>query len=303
MLRPRPRLAPGPPPLRHPARGLARPERGRLAAAAPNSETGADPRAQPTASTTPAPTPTVGPSTPRPDYTALDARPLSRLITALFRARMVAVLGADVAEGGYDGIVALTRALNARPPSATRAATRTILASLFPPGLPGAFGALIAKPFPVAAARLNAAATAAACEWLMGECTVNDGGPAAHAAGLAYPGTGVLVSRCRYLESVGSGAPGSGCVSACLNSCRRPTQDFFAADMGLPLTMTPDFATFECQFSFGVAPPVEEDDPVLAGRPACFADCPSELRCGGGGGGCPGAAPQPCAAEFCGKQG
>ena len=36
--------------------------------------------------------------------------------------------------------------------------------------------------------------------------------------------------RCRYLEE-------TGCASVCINSCKLPTQAFFAQDMGLPLTM------------------------------------------------------------------
>jgi hypothetical protein len=252
----------------------------------------------------PAPLPVAGPPTPPPDYAALDARPLSILITALFRARMVASLGGGGGGGvpqeeGYAGIIALTRALLARPPGATRAATRAILRSLFPPGLPWAFARLFARPFPLFSARLNAAATAVACEWLMGEVEVNDGGEAARAAGTAAPGVGVLVKRCRYLEATGP------CASACLNACRRPTQDFFSEDMGLPLTMTPNFETFECQFSWGVAPAADErDDAFLAGSGgvACFSTCPLGGEGGGRAGGtaCPGLALQAGPADFCG---
>ena len=39
-----------------------------------------------------------------------------------------------------------------------------------------------------------------------------------------------LCCRCRYLEE-------TGCASICINSCKLPTQEFFARDMGLPLTM------------------------------------------------------------------
>ena len=113
----------------------------------------------------------------------------------------------------------------------------------------------------------------------------------------------MLVKRCRYLEATGP------CLSACLNSCRRPTQDFFGVDMGLPLTMTPDFETFECQFSWGVAPPADEaGEAVLAeaGRTACFEACPLKKKGGdsaGAGAGaapCPGLALQAGPAEFCG---
>jgi hypothetical protein len=69
---------------------------------------------------------------------------------------------------------------------------------------------LFATPLPVASCRLNAFATWATCQWLMGECEVNavevDGGAMA-------PGQGVLVKRCRYLEE-------AGCAAVCVNSCK-----------------------------------------------------------------------------------
>ena len=75
--------------------------------------------------------------------------------------------------------------------------------------------------------------------------------------------------RCRYLEE-------SGCASVCLNSCKVPTQEFFEKDMGLPLTMTPNYEDFSCQFSFGLIPkPQAEDD---AFRTPCFAQCPSKRK-------------------------
>ena len=53
-------------------------------------------------------------------------------------------------------------------------------------------------------------------------------------------GYGVLVERCRYLEQ-------SGCAAVCINSCKVPTQEFFAKNMGLQLTMTPNYEDFSCQ--------------------------------------------------------
>ena len=53
-------------------------------------------------------------------------------------------------------------------------------------------------------------------------------------------GYGVLVQRCRYLEQ-------SGCAAVCVNSCKVPTQEFFATKMGIPLTMTPNYEDFSCQ--------------------------------------------------------
>ena len=223
------------------------------------------------------------PPPPPPGWDAqvalIDARPLSRLVLALFRSKMALALeGEDSAEprGSYEAIVDLTRRLNALAPSETAARTRGILRSLFPPWLPAAFAVLFSRPLPYASARINAEATALACEWLMGPTEVNDGGggSAAGAGGGAAGSsplggagrrTGCKVAYCRYLAS-------TNCVSACLNSCKLPTQSFFANDMGLPLRMSPNLDDFSCQFSFGVAPDLEEDLALVAGS-SCLEGC------------------------------
>lgn len=76
----------------------------------------------------------------------------------------------------YPAIIDLTRRLNRSYPTAreTQLATRAILNSLFPSWLPRAFAALFSRPLPAFSCRLNAFATAATCQWLMGLCKVND---------------------------------------------------------------------------------------------------------------------------------
>jgi Beta-carotene isomerase D27-like, C-terminal len=50
-------------------------------------------------------------------------------------------------------------------------------------------------------------------------------------------------------------------------------QTFFTEQLGMPLTMEPDFETYECTMSFGKRPPpVSEDE---AARQPCLAGCPS----------------------------
>lgn len=44
----------------------------------------------------------------------------------------------------------------------------------------------------------------------------------------------VKIERCRYLESVQ-------CKGACVSICKLPTQTFFTEDLGMPVTMTPNF--------------------------------------------------------------
>ena len=109
---------------------------------------------------------------------------------------------------------------------------------------------------------MNAWATYMAGQWLMGECEIND----IEIDGKVMKDQGLLVKRCRFLEE-------SGCASVCVNSCKIPTQKFFIEDMGLPLTMTPDYETHECQFSFGRMP-TEQDDLDAMGTP-CLSRCPT----------------------------
>lgn len=51
-------------------------------------------------------------------------------------------------------------------------------------------------------------------------------------------------------------------------------QNFFLEDMALPLTMTPNYEDFSCQFAFGVQPQPETQDEAF--QTACFTQCPSK---------------------------
>jgi len=207
----------------------------------------------------------AGPSDSPPDYRSIDAHPLNQVVYTHFRRRMVEALGGKESPyEGYDAIIDLTRRLNGSgSPKETQATTRRILKSLFPAWLPGAFKVMFARPFPEISFRINAWATWLTCQWLMGPCEVNDVEVDGGEMGI---GQGVLVTRCRYLEE-------TGCASVCINSCKLPTQEFFEKDMGLPLTMTPNYETFECQFAFGLTPPPLESDEAL--RTPCFVGCPT----------------------------
>lgn len=207
-----------------------------------------------------------GPSDSKPSYAKIDEQPLNRVVYSLFRKKMVSALGnRDSSLDGYAGIIDLTRRLNSLgSPTDTQRLTRQILLSLFPGWLPPAFKVMFAKPLPGLSCKLNAFATWLTCQWLMGECEINS---VAIDGGEMKEGYGVLVKRCRYLEE-------SGCVGICINSCKIPTQEFFEKDMGLPLTMDPNYETFECQFSFGKTPlPREEDE---AFQSSCFSQCPTK---------------------------
>jgi hypothetical protein len=83
----------------------------------------------------------AGPRDSQPDYSAIDAQPIHRLMYSLFRNKMAQALrGKDSPMEGYPAIIDLTRRLNALgSPQDTQKATRKILNSLFPSWLPGAF--------------------------------------------------------------------------------------------------------------------------------------------------------------------
>jgi Beta-carotene isomerase D27-like, C-terminal len=136
---------------------------------------------------------------------------------------------------------------------------------MFPSWMPPAYAVLFSKPFPAFSARMNAWATKMGGTWLMGECDIND---VMSDDGTVIVGRqqGLLVKQCRFLQE-------SQCASLCVNSCKIPTQNFFRTEMGLPLTMTPNYDTFECQFAFGVLPTVETE--LVAMTTPCLMQCPS----------------------------
>ena len=77
---------------------------------------------------------------------------------------------------------------------------------------------------------------------------------------------GLVVEKCKFLQE-------SGCKGLCLNQCKLPAQQFFSDALGLALTVSPNFETQECQWSFGeTALPPEEDPDFPKG---CLAGCPT----------------------------
>lgn len=81
--------------------------------------------------------------------------------------------------------------------------------------------------------------------------------------------SGVKIKECRYLAE-------SGCKAACLHICRDPTQTFFAADMGMPIHMKPNFTDNSCEMKFGVIPPPRELDDIY--NQPCFTDCGIDFK-------------------------
>jgi hypothetical protein len=164
----------------------------------------------------------------------------------------------------YQGLIEIALAMNRKYPNRTEVQTRAlvVLKSLFPSWMPPAYTVLFSRPFPNLAARMNAWATKVAGTWLMGKCETNNVDAVDN--GSIGVRQGLLVERCRFLET-------SGCASVCVNSCKIPTQTFFMQEMGLALTMEPNYETFECQFSFGKTPDAQGE--ALAKNIPCLSRC------------------------------
>ena len=77
---------------------------------------------------------------------------------------------------------------------------------------------------------------------------------------------GLVVEKCKFLQE-------SGCKGLCLHQCKLPAQQFFKEELGLPLTVSPNFVTQECQWSFGEEPLPPSEDPSFP--KGCLVGCDS----------------------------
>eukprot|EP00850_Spirogloea_muscicola_P010626 SM000063S20016 [mRNA] locus=s63:293225:294317:+ [translate_table: standard] len=127
------------------------------------------------------------------------------------------------------------------------------------PRVPGWFRRLF--PYSDWGAEANAAITPRFFSWLVGPCHVVE----ADVGGRKLM-SAVHIEKCRYLET-------SGCTGMCANLCKVPTQYFFNRELGMPLTMEPNFVDLSCRMTFGLSPPPLQEDAALV-QP-CFATCPS----------------------------
>jgi len=231
----------------------------------------------------------AGPSSPAPTYasTSLD------IAARAFFARKIAreLDGESPSTSNVDGAYATVRDLclrlvreSANAEDARARGSRVLRACVGPPWVPKAFGSFLRLFPPWFAARHAAAVTPMILPWLVGEAAVNDVPPEVDlderyrdAPGNALGAIlgaereragykqGVLLKRCRVLEE-------TGCAAVCANVCKVPTQRFFADEVGLPVTLTPNYETFECQFSYGATPVEAKDDKAFS--TPCFRQCP-----------------------------
>lgn len=88
--------------------------------------------------------------------------------------------------------------------------------------------------------------------------------------------SGVRIQRCRYLAQ-------AQCAALWMNLCKHPTEQFFRKQLGIPLTMTPNFSDYSCEMVFGTPLTPIAPTPI----PPCFAHphldpCPHVLESASG---------------------
>ncbi|GAB4816265.1 hypothetical protein N2152v2_003311 [Parachlorella kessleri] len=118
-----------------------------------------------------------------------------------------------------------------------------------------------AFPYTKWGAELNARITPAFFTWLVGPMETTE----VEVDGVKQQSR-VFIKRCRYLAE-------SGCTAMCVNLCKAPTQSFFTEQLGMPVTMNPNFEDYSCEMIFGQVPPPLSEDPVS--RQSCLAACPT----------------------------
>lgn len=136
-----------------------------------------------------------------------------------------------------------------------------MLRDLFPPRLLPAYRLLFSR-FPIFSAWMNTHATAMTTTWLMGPSNVTD---LQLSEGSIMKESCLVIEKCRFLET-------AQCVHTCLHACKVPTQHFFKEEMGLSVTLRPNFTDFSCRFEFGVEPIALELDASV--RAPCITLCP-----------------------------
>ncbi|KAJ1401808.1 hypothetical protein B484DRAFT_338876 [Ochromonadaceae sp. CCMP2298] len=80
---------------------------------------------------------------------------------------------------------------------------------------------------------------------------------------------GMVVEKCKFLQE-------SNCKGICLHQCKIPAQQFFKDELGLPLTVLPNFETQECQWSWGQTPLPHGEDPDFP--KGCVKGCETRLQ-------------------------
>jgi hypothetical protein len=170
-----------------------------------------------------------------------------------------------------------------RPKNEVNDIGKTILVKLFPPGLLPAYKILFGN-FMGFSARMNTWVTHFTTPWLMGKSTVLDlatptstdeisssNSSSTFSTQTIFKDQLLIVEKCKFLET-------SNCIQTCLHACKIPTERFFLEEMGLPVTLRPNFTDYSCRFEFGILPLSISSDNSLQGL-ACLSKCAQNRHC------------------------
>jgi hypothetical protein len=202
--------------------------------------------------------------------------PLDILLLAIFRKLVTKNTGGGTSEKpGIDGLVEQARTFmlqQGQTPEAQHTMVKDTLADLMTPVLPPFYRIFMSGIVPKVGTEWDGKQIGPwfYAPWLTTIITPTFFG---FLVGPSYPNRrkdgqrgGLVVEKCKFLQE-------SGCKGICLHQCKLPTQQFFQDELGLPLTVIPNFVTQECQWSFGETPvPPSEDESFPKG---CLVGCES----------------------------
>lgn len=196
---------------------------------------------------------------------------LDRFCIYILKNRISRVIGQKTILPGYAGFVALSKqVMVGRSAAEQQTAIAQVLRSIIPPWITRPIRHLISPNRWVC--ETNAWFATVLFQWLVGPCDrhlvdlVDENGQT------YQQNSGVHIQKCRYLEQ-------SQCVGLCINLCKVPTQTFFTEELGIPLTLTPNFEDFSCEMIFGQVPPPLETEaayhqPCIAPDHGLGSSCP-----------------------------
>jgi hypothetical protein len=210
------------------------------------------------------------------DNMAYQDSPLDQLLLSIFRKLVVKNTGGISSEKpGIDGLLEQGRSFMLQPgqtPEAQHKMVRDTLAGLMTPFLPPFYRIFMSGIVPKLGTDLDGKQFG---PWFYAPFLTSFVTPTffGFLVGPSYPNRrkdgqlgGLVVEKCKFLQE-------SGCKGLCLHQCKLPAQQFFKDELGLDLTVRPNFVTQECQWSFGEKPLPPSDDPTFP--TGCLVGCQS----------------------------
>ncbi|CAG9467539.1 unnamed protein product [Pedinophyceae sp. YPF-701] len=215
----------------------------------------------------------------KPDYSSIDASPISKVLMTTIRRLLVKEVGHDSDPRPYDNFDALmtpVREVNDGPGTARDVVVRA--KRVFAGMLPGLgigwvipFWRVAVKPYAPDWFQRWAffLVFRTLFPWLMGPMEGTQHVEVEVLGVKLRLPQAVKAERCRFIET-------AGCASVCVNSCKAPSQEWLMEDFGMPMHIRPNYDDFSCEWRFGVEPPpLEEDEAVLV---PCFSQCTSAVK-------------------------